>query len=229
MMNSMGRSMVLLAGLMLAPAQAQPVSPGSIQVVAYVDVLASASRQAAAVLERYRAASRQEPGALGVEVFAQINRPGGFAILEVWQDPAAFEAHGRAPATERLMQALLPMQLAPWDRHAHSLFYGGPAGGGRQGALTLLVHVDVLPPFAEDYAGELKAYIEGSRTDPGLLHVAVLQFLPPHANHFTVIEEWRNASALEAHQKGAVAQTYRARLAAQIGAPFDERAYKKLN
>ena len=34
MMNSMGRSMVLLAGLMLAPAQAQPVSPGSIQVVA---------------------------------------------------------------------------------------------------------------------------------------------------------------------------------------------------
>lgn len=221
---------VILACLVAAaaPAATAPAPSPAVYVVVYADVLASAAPRAATVLREYRDASRGESGVLGIEVFSQRGRPSGFAIIETWRDGPAFEAHDKAAAFLNLSRELKPMQLAPLDVRRHTVYSVGSASG-RQNAVTLLVHVDVPPTFLADYERLVTPYIEGSRGESGLLRLDILQAIPPHTNHFTVIESWIDARALQAHQKAAFAQTYREELAPKLGALYDERAYKKMN
>jgi quinol monooxygenase YgiN len=44
-------------------------------------------------------------------------------------------------------------------------------------------------------------------------------------NHFTVIEQWRNRDALDAHVATARARAYRDALQPLTGSPLDERVY----
>jgi quinol monooxygenase YgiN len=219
----------LVPQLALAATSATPEPAQPMQVVVYVDVLASAAPRAAAALKAYRTESRREPGASGIDVFAQEGRAGGFAIVEVWRDSTALETHGKAAAIERLRREIKPMQLAPLDVRVHTAYSLGSAAALAPHAITLLVHVDVLPPFVGDYDRILKRYMEGTRTESGLQRLDILQTLPPHTNHFTVIESWVDAAALEAHQKAGTAQAYREALTPMLGALYDERAYRKLD
>jgi quinol monooxygenase YgiN len=208
--------------------------PGPIYVVAYVDVLAGAAPQATLSLEQYRDASRREPGARGVDLYKQKGRANGFALTEVWQDNAAYERHGKAAAAAQLTDALKLLQLGPWDVRAHTTYAGDAAAlananaDAGAGAITLLVHVDVPPPFLADSEKILSAYIDSSRRDAGLLHFAMFRALAPRINHFTVMQTWENEAALEAHQKAAHTRSYRANLAPNLGALYDERAYQKV-
>jgi quinol monooxygenase YgiN len=142
---------------------------------------------------------------------------------------AAFETHGKAAAAAQLGRDMKPVQLAPLDVRVHSAYAIGSARATGQTALTLLVHVDVVPPFVGDFERMAKPYINGSRAEPGLLRLDILQSAPPHTNHFTVIESWVDAAALQAHQKAATAQTYREELAPKLGALYDERAYERMD
>jgi quinol monooxygenase YgiN len=206
-----------------------PTPSQPIYVVAYVDVLASAAPRAAAVLRQYRTVSRGEPGALGIDVFSQKGRASGLAIVELWRDKPAFETHSKAAALANLSRDMKPIQLAPLDVRVHTAYSLRSPMAESQNAITLLVHVDVTPPFVGDYDRIVKHYIEGSRGESGLSRLDVLQAVPPHTNHFTVIENWVDAAALQAHQKAATAQVYREELAPKLGALYDERAYKKMD
>src|ERR1700676_920530 len=112
----------ILPQLALAATATTPEPSQPMHVVVYVDVLASAASRAAAALKAYRTESRREPGASGIDVFAQEGRASGFAIVEVWQDGAAFETHGKAAAIERLRREMKPMQLAPLDVRVHTAY-----------------------------------------------------------------------------------------------------------
>jgi quinol monooxygenase YgiN len=213
----------------MATVHAAPESAPPVYVITYVDVLADAASKAAVLLREYRGASSNEPGALGIDVFAQHGRPSGFAIAEIWRDGAAFEAHGKAVAFDQLKRGLTAMQLAPLDVRVHTAYSVGATLAVRERAPTLLVHVDVLPSFVDDYERILKRYIEDTRGEPGLARLDILQTLPPHTNHFTVVESWLDTAALQAHQKKTTAQTYREALAPMLGALYDERTYQKLN
>jgi quinol monooxygenase YgiN len=215
--------MLLLMAMATAHAASESSQP--VYVVTYVDVLADAASKAAILLGEYRGSSRNEPGALAINVFAQHGRPSGFAIIEIWRDSTAFETHGKAAAIDQLKRGLKPLQLAPMDVRVHTPYSVGAtlAPGGR--APTLLVHVDVLPSFVDEYARILKQYIEGTRGEPGLTRLDILQTLPPHTNHFTVVESWLDTAALQAHQKKTTAQTYREALPTMLGALYDERTY----
>jgi quinol monooxygenase YgiN len=218
----------LVAAVVPAATQAAPATPPPVYVIAYADVLASAAPRAATVLKEYRDASRGEPGVLGIEVFSQRGRPSGFAIIEIWRDGPAFEAHDAAAAFLNLSRELKPIQLAPLDVRRHTAYSIGAPASDRQNAVTLLVHVDVPPTFLADYERIVGPYVEGSRGESGLLRLDILQAIPPHTNHFTVIESWIDARALQAHQKAALAQTYREELAPKLGALYDERTYMKM-
>ena len=220
---------VPLPQLALAATAATPEPSQPVHVVVYVDVLASAAPRAAAALKAYRAESRREPGATGIDVFAQEGRASGLALVEVWRDSAAFETHGKAAAIERLRREIKPLQLAPLDVRVQTAYSLGSAAVLAPHAITLLVHVDVLPPFVGDYDRILKPYTESTRAESGLQRLDILQTLPPHTNHFTVVESWIDAAALQAHQKAGTAQAYREALAPMLGALYDERAYRKLD
>jgi quinol monooxygenase YgiN len=218
----------ILAVILPAAAHAAPAPSPPIYVIDYVDVLASAASRAATALGQYRDASRRESGAVGVELYSQQGRASGFAIVEVWRDAAAFETHANAAATVDLRRDLRPIQLAPPDVRVHTGYSIGSPVPDRQSAVTLLVHVDVPPAFLPDYERMVKPYIEGTRRESGLLRLDILQAIPPHTNHFTVIESWVDAQPLQAHQKAATAQAYREELTPKLGALYDERAYKKM-
>jgi quinol monooxygenase YgiN len=210
-------------------APAAPVPSQPIYVIAYGDVLASAAQRAAAALKHYRDASRNESGALSIDVFSQRGRASGFAIVEIWRDNTAFETHGKAAAIEQLRRDMKPIQLAPLDVRVHTADSLGSPMATNPNTVTLLVHVDVIPTFLADYERIVKPYIDGSRGESGLLRLDILQAFPPHTNHLTVIESWVDAAALETHQKSATAQTYRENLAPMLGALYDERAYSKMD
>jgi quinol monooxygenase YgiN len=223
----------LACALMMVPADgpaqpvpAPPVESQLVYVVAYVDVLASAAARAAASLRQYRGASRGEPGATSIDLYSQTGRPGGFAIVEVWRDGAAYQGHVKAATIERLQRDLTPLQLAPPDMRVQTAYSLGPPLAKGKNAMTLLTHVDVIPTFLADYERIAKNYIEGTRGQSGLLGLDVLQTLPPHTNHLTVIERWGDAAALEAHQSTATARDYRAALNPMLGALYDERIYR---
>jgi quinol monooxygenase YgiN len=219
----------LVAAVLPAAAQAAPAAPPPVYIVAYADVLASAAPRAVTVLREYRNASRGESGALGIDIFSQRGRPSGFAIIEAWRDGPAFEAHDKAAPFLHLRQELKPIQLAPLDVRRHTAYFMGSPTPDRQNAVTLLVHVDVHPTLLADYERIAGPYVVGSRGESGLLRMDILQAIPPHTNHFTVIESWIDVQALQAHQKAALAQAYREELAPKLGALYDERAYKKMN
>jgi quinol monooxygenase YgiN len=222
-------AMMIPATATAQPAPSQPVPSQPAYVVAYVDVLAGAAPRAAASLRQYRGASRGEPGALGVDVYSQRGRASGFAIVEAWRDGAAYESHRKSAAIEQLRGDLNPLQLAPMDVRVQSAYSLGPGMGEGKNALTLLVHVDVIPTFLPDYERIAKSYIEGTRGESGLLGLEVLQTLAPHTNHLTVIERWVDAAALEAHQRAATARSYREALNPMLGALYDERSFRKMD
>jgi len=219
----------VLTMMVTAAVPAQPVPSQPVYVVAYVDVLAGAAARAAAALTRYRIASRGEPGALHIDVYSQRGRPSGFAIVEAWRDGAAYETHHKSAALERLQRDSNPLQLAPMDVRVQTAYSLGPALAGGSNAMTLLVHVDVIPTFLADYERIAKNYIEVTRGESGLLGLNVLQTLPPHTNHLTVIERWVDAAALEAHQRTATARAYREALNPMLGALYDERSYRNMD
>jgi quinol monooxygenase YgiN len=216
---------------MMVPAAvpAQPAASQPVHVVVYVDVLASAAPRAAAALKQYRGASRGEPGALGIDPYSQNGRAGGFAIVESWSDGAAYESHRKSVAIEQLRRDLNPLQLAPPDVRLQTAYSLGPAMGEGGNAMTLLVHVDVIPTFLADYERIAKDYLEATRGEAGLLGLNVLQTPPPHPNHLTVIERWRDAAALEAHQRTPTARAYREALNPMLGALYDERSYRTMD
>jgi quinol monooxygenase YgiN len=219
----------VLAMMIPAAVPAQPPPSQPVYIVEYIDVLGSAAPRAAAALTRYRIASRGEPGAVGIDVYSQRGRPSGFAIVEAWRDGAAYEAHRKSAAIEQLHRDLNPLQLAPMDVRVQTAYSLGSARAAGRNAMTLLVHVDVIPTFLADYERIAKNYLDGTRGESGLLGLNVLQTLPPHTNHLTVIERWVDAAALEAHQRAATARTYREALNPMLGALYDERIYRKMD
>jgi quinol monooxygenase YgiN len=222
-------TMVAAAAVPAQPAPSQPVPPQPVYVVAYVDVLASAAPRAEASLRQYRGASRGEPGAPRIDLYSQKGRASGFAIVEFWRDGAAYDTHLKSAAIERLRRDLQPLQLAPMDARVQTAYSVDPPMTEGKNALTLLVHVDVIATFLPDYERIAKNYLDGTRGESGLLGLEVLQTLPPHPNHLTVIERWRDTATLEAHQQAANARTYREALNPMLGALYDERIYRKVD
>jgi quinol monooxygenase YgiN len=71
----------------------------------------------------------------------------------------------------------------------------------------------------------LKRLAEASRPEQGNLRFDVLQHTM-RANHFTVIETWRDQKAFDAHVAAAHTKQYRDELQPMTGSPLDERVYQ---
>src|SRR5207245_984795 len=85
------------------PAPAKTPTPvpivGNIYSVTYIEVMPTSKADAATLLRRYREAAQKEGGNLRCEVVQRIDQPHQFAILEIWKDQTALEAHGTSANT----------------------------------------------------------------------------------------------------------------------------------
>src|SRR6202451_3303291 len=119
---------VVLANAILTLMLAEPThaQESAVYLVTYIEVMPNAADSSAALLERYRDASRKEDGNLRFDTLREIARANRFAILEVWKDGAAFERHDKATDTLDFRERLKAIQSAPPDERINSIIYGGP-------------------------------------------------------------------------------------------------------
>jgi quinol monooxygenase YgiN len=231
----MYRSLYLLFSLVLPvlgfalAARANEASEAAVYVVSYIEVMPPAQTEAMTLLRQYREASRKEAGNMRLEVLQQSARPDHFALLEVWQDQQAFEAHGKAAHTTQLRGNLQPLRVSPQDERLHKgLAVGGVQTAGAAGATYVLTHADAIPPGKDEALALLKQLAETSRNNNGNVRFEVLQ-QSSRQNHCTIVEIWQDQQALEAHAMAAHTRQFRDRFQPLSGSLYDERLYKALD
>ena len=229
---------VLLVGLALlaigsirdAPAQPQtPAIEGPVYSVTYVEVLLASHSEGIALLRRYCEATRQEAGNLRCELVSRIGQPHQLVILEVWRDPKAFEAHGTSPNTVSTRERIHAIRSAPIDQRVHVAVAPGPLQPGPAGDTVYVVtHVDVIPPRKDDGLAALKQLADASRPSPDNVRFEVVQ-QTNRPNHFTVIEIWTDARAVQTHAMAEATRRFRDALTPMSGALYDERMFKAVD
>jgi quinol monooxygenase YgiN len=203
-----------------------PPNAGPVYIITYFEVGAAAAAKTAGLLRPFAAATRKEDGNLGFLALEEIARPARFAIVEMWRDKAAAEAHGAAVGA--LRNALQPVFASPFDIRSNAgLSVAGPAIGTEPGAgnrVNVLTHVDVFPAGKDQTIELLKQLAADSRKEAGNLRFDVLQ-QDGHANHLPLVEAWRDAEAQRAHAMAEPNRAFRAKLVPLQGALYDERLY----
>jgi quinol monooxygenase YgiN len=197
-----------------------PADP-TFYAVAYVEAAVSSRAAAATSLKQYRDASRKADGCTGIDLFEQIGRPGHFAVIETWRDQKAFDARDAA-IQQQLVATLKPLRVSGYDQRPYKALAVGRTGTAGTGAITVVAHVDVTPNPA--VPPMLTRLAEASRQEAGNLRFDVVQHVV-RANHFTVVETWRDQHALDAHVVAAHTRQYRDDLQPLTGSPLDERVY----
>jgi quinol monooxygenase YgiN len=219
----MQRLLLLLIGTVFLGAQTPPDSTA--YSVAYVDI-APASRSAAiTAVKTYRDASRKEDGFQRIELFEQVGRPGHFCIIETWANNKALDTHAASANTKDFRTKIDSMRLSDYDQRPYkTLSLGAAHNDGSRGSTFVITHVDIGGQ-GTNAADLLRKLADASRKEEGNLRFDVLQHTM-RANHFTVIEEWQTAKAIETHAAAAHTKEYRNNLAPIAGSPLDERFYK---
>jgi quinol monooxygenase YgiN len=101
-------TLAVLAFATVRPVHAEETMSGPVYTVVYFEVAPSAAPDTAAAARRYAEASGKEDGNTAFEMFQEIARPNRFAVVEVWRDKKAGDAHGTAAAAKALGQKLQP-------------------------------------------------------------------------------------------------------------------------
>ena len=218
----------LASGLGLQAPPDAPVDP-TFYAVSYFETRASSATVAAGALRTYRDASRKLPGFVRIDFFEQIGRPGHFAVFEIWRDQPAFD--GRDAAIQKtLLAALEPIRVAGYDQRPYkTLTLGNGSAKPDSQAVYVISHVDVAPNLPGPPTGPLlRTLAEASRKEPGNVRFDVVQHTM-RANHYTVVEGWRNLQAFDAHVAAPHTKQYRDALQPMTGSPLDERVFKAID
>jgi quinol monooxygenase YgiN len=166
----------------------------------------------------------KQDGCTGSEAFEQVGRAGHWVIVE---DLARSEGvrRTRRSVQQRLSrrhqgdsrERLRPAAVQDHRRRRR------PPRRRRQRRVRDLARGTVAPNPA--VAPMLAKLAQASRQEPGNLRFDVLQHTM-RANHFTVIETWRDQAALDAHVTAAHTKQYRDEVLPLTGSPLDERVFK---
>jgi quinol monooxygenase YgiN len=217
---------VLLLTAMLSPAPAPAQTPDDTRFysVSYIEVNPSSRSMALTSLRRYRDVSHKDSAHIRTELFEQADRPGHFVIVETWKTQAAFDANG--DVRKQLVDAIQPVRLSDWDTRPYKTLSVPPgAPEADDGAIVVITHVDVSPD--PKVAPLLTTLAEASRRESGNLRFDVLLHTM-RANHFEVIEIWKNQKALDSHAAAEHTRKYRDDLQQFLGSPLDERLFKSI-
>jgi len=219
----MQRLLPLLISTVLLGAQTPPDSTA--YSVAYVDIAPASRTAAITAIKQYRDASRKEDGFQRIEFFEQAGRPAHFCIIETWANNKDLDTHAASANARDFRTRIDSMRLSDYDQRPYkTLSLSTAHNDGSSRGSFVITHVDIGGP-GPNAADLLRKLAETSRKEEGNLRFDVLQHAM-RANHFTVIEEWQTAKALEAHAAATQTKEYRNSLAPMAGSPLDERLYK---
>ena len=171
-------------------------------VVSYIEATPAAKDQAADMLKRLAEQSRKDAGSIRFEVLQRIGYPDQFAVLEVWEDIKAQEAHGAAAHTQSFRDKLKPLLRAPYDERPHiPLSVGSGSAASAKGAIYAVTHVDVIPKGKDEGTEAVRELSVASRKGAGNVRFdSLTQTNRP--NHMTLVEIWKDQAAVTAHSRG---------------------------
>jgi quinol monooxygenase YgiN len=211
----------------VAGARAQAPENQSADLVTYIEVTPPAEAQAAALLRQVAAASRKEGGNVRYDVLQSTDRASQFAILETWRDGKAFKAHAGGGAMKQFRAALDPLRISYYDERLDTAIdAAAPQPAGKE-AIYVATHVDVTGQFKDDAIVMMKKLAADGRREAGCERFEIWQ-QNNRLNHFTVVEVWKDKSALEAHGRTAAAREFREQVGHMMGALYDDRRYRAL-
>jgi quinol monooxygenase YgiN len=219
----MQRLLLLLVSAVLLGAQAPPDSTA--YSVAYVDIAPASRTAAITAIKQYRDRSQKDDGFQRIELFEQAGRLAHFCIIETWANDKALDTHAASANAKDFRTKIDSMRLSDYDQRPYkTLSLSSAHHDGSSRSTFVITHVDIGAQ-GTTAADLLRKLAEASRKEEGNLRFDVLQHTM-RANHFTVIEEWQTAKAIETHAAAAHTKEYRNNLAPIAGSPLDERFYK---
>jgi quinol monooxygenase YgiN len=219
----------LAIALAVALGSAAPAQTGgeAVYAVTYLDVSGDWVLQGIGLLKQYRDTSRHQAGNLEFSVMQEINRPNRFAIVEGWQDQGAFDAHAKSANTALFNFTLEAIRNSPSNQHVLRAFATNPPrAAAADGAIYMVEHVDFMPAAGAAAQPTVAALAEASQKEAGAVRYDIYREPPPHANHYSVVAEWANRNAYDAHEVAAYTRQFRAPGRANL---YDQRLYKVLD
>lgn len=221
---------VLLA-LVLTPIVAMPrarAQDTAVYVVNYIDVAPATRGTAAGLLRQLANASRKDDGNQRFDILQRAAPSNQFAIVAVWKDQKAYDAHLAAAHTREFRDQIKPYLISAIDDRTHTgmEIASGTAKSGR-GEIVVVTHVDVPPPKKDDCIAALKTLVADSRKESGSVRFDVFQ-QGSRPNHFSVVEIWKNQRAYDAHIMATHTKKFRDQLTPMSGALYDERLYRAI-
>ena len=90
-----------------------------------------------------------------------------------------------------------------------------------------VIHIDAMPKYIPEIIFQLHRYRDETLADEGIKSCQALQEAG-RSNHFTLIEEWANQAAYDAHIAREHTRQFRDKIQPMLGAPVDERLHTEL-
>ncbi len=225
--QSMLLAITLMTAVSLPQARIEPLPAAAFHAVSYVEVVNSSSARSAvtAALRNYQTGCKTQSGFLRLEAFEQSGRPGHYVFIESWQDQNAFDK--RSPEMQKqLVDALQAIRISDIDRRPYKTFAVAAAARPDRDTVYVITHIDASPQ--PQLPMMLQRLAEESRRDEGNLRFDIVQHTQ-RANHYTIIEAWRDRKAADAHAAAPHTKQYREEFAPMAGSPLDERVFQAIS
>jgi quinol monooxygenase YgiN len=212
------------------PARAQSQDAAPVYTVSYFEVAAPSQEQASGLLKSLAGAARKNPDNVAFAPLRRRTPAHHFAIVEVWKDAKAFEAHATSPERKEFFAALGPLLTAPLDERPHVVLAANAARSkaaietAGPDAIFAVTHVDVIPTKKEEGIAATKGLYEPASKAAGNMSFDVLQQVS-RQNHMTLFESWKSVADLIANAGQDYMKSYRFTLLPMSGALFDRRTY----
>lgn len=217
-----------------AAAQTPPAPPPGSQVpvgnsvVSYIEVAPGSEARALNALKSLRAASEKEDGFVSFLLLQRTTHPNHFALIEIWKDNAAREAHLNQPHVRTARSALKALESAPYDERPHRDLAVGQAKPAGANAVYIVTHVDFVPTFREQGETMLQSLAADSRKLQGNLRFDVLT-QASRPNHMTIVAAWNGQDAWKRSTAAGATRDFRDALLPKSGSLYDERIYRVVN
>src|SRR6476660_5258117 len=93
---------------------------GGLYVVTYVDVFPNFTDVTVKALQQFAADSGRDPGMVRFEFLQDVVRTNHFAIVEVWRDRQAYDAHLTQDHSKRFREKIQPGLGSPFDERLYN-------------------------------------------------------------------------------------------------------------
>jgi quinol monooxygenase YgiN len=90
--------------------------------------------------------------------------------------------------------------------------------------VTVVTHVDLMPPFVAEANKLLTDFAAEARKDPGAVRYEIV-VEPGRRNHITIVSVWESRDAFEKHLTIPHTRAFREKIQPMLGGPLDERLH----